>query len=98
MCDCPRERDDESAVETIGPETVTIFSKCVASYHLEEDVIELAAAAVTDDTGWLPIYAVRSDSGDTSSDSTAKLCACTELSGESVCRRRETLRILLLVY
>ncbi|GAB1860085.1 Nucleoside diphosphate kinase-like protein 5 [Camponotus japonicus] len=76
MCDCPRDlREDK-----IGPQTVTIFSKCFASYHPGKDIFE---HKIPSDSNCTSIDSTQSNSCDTTCDSAKKSSTSLESSSES---------------
>lgn len=78
MCDCPQERD--KTVGKIGPETVTLFSKCPAPYRPGKDILEHTISISCDR---MPSDSVQFSSSDTTYDSTKTSSTDTESSSES---------------
>lgn len=76
MCDCSQERD--KTVGKVGPETVTLFSKCPAPYRPGRDILEHTIPISSDP---MPSDSVQSSSSVTTCDS-AKTSS-TESSSES---------------
>lgn len=77
MCDCSQKRDGE-IVGKVGPETVTLFSKCPAPYRPGKDILE---HTIPIGSNRMSIDSVQSNSSDTTYDS-AKTSS-TEFSSES---------------
>ncbi|KYN23258.1 PREDICTED: nucleoside diphosphate kinase homolog 5-like [Trachymyrmex cornetzi] len=82
MCDCPQKQYDKT-IEKIGPETVTLFSKCPTPYRPGKDILEHTIPSGSDR---MPIDSVQSSSSDTMYDSTkveSTLSIDTQSSSES---------------
>ncbi|KYQ48409.1 Nucleoside diphosphate kinase like protein 5 [Trachymyrmex zeteki] len=79
MCDCPQKQDDK-IIEKIGPETVTLFSKCPAPYRPGKDILE---HTIPIESNRMPIDSVQSSSSDAIYDSTKTSSIDTQSSSES---------------
>lgn len=79
MCDCSQKRDGE-IVGKVGPETVTLFSKCPAPYRPGRDILE---HTIPIGSNRMPIDSVQSNSSDTTYDSAKTSSTDTEFSSES---------------
>lgn len=80
MCDCSQKRDDKT-VGKIGPQTVTLFSKCPAPYRPGRDILEYINIPIGSNR--MPVNSVQSTSSDTISDSAKISLTDTESSSES---------------
>lgn len=80
MCDCSQKRDGEK-VGKVGPETVTLFSKCPAPYRPGKDILE---HTIPIRSNRMPIDSVQYNSSDTTYDSAKTTSSTdTEFSSES---------------
>lgn len=80
MCDCPKKLADDKRVGKIGPETVTIFSKCFTPYRPGKDILE---HTIPSDPNCMSIDFVASNSSDTTCDSAKRSSSSLESSSES---------------
>ncbi|KAG5339934.1 NDK5 kinase, partial [Acromyrmex charruanus] len=78
MCDCPQKQHDKT-IEKIGPETVTLFSKCPTPYRPGKDNLE---HTISNEFDQMPIDSVQS-SNSTVYDSTKTFSIDTQSSSES---------------
>lgn len=76
MCDCPRDLIEDK----IDPQTVTIFSKCFASYRPGKDILEYK---IPSDSNCISIDSTQSNSSDTTCDCAKRSLTSLESSSES---------------
>jgi len=79
MCDCSQKRDDKT-VGKIGPETITLFSKCPTPYRPGRDILEHTIPIGSDR---MPIDSVQSSTSDTTCNSAKTSSSDTKSSSES---------------
>ncbi|XP_029171393.1 nucleoside diphosphate kinase homolog 5-like [Nylanderia fulva] len=80
MCDCSQNLADDKTVGKIGPEIVTIFSKCSTSYRPGRDILE---HTIPSSPNCMSIDSVQSNSSDTACDFAKRSSSSTEFFSES---------------